>query len=541
VTAYYPPGVARRRDRLEADHSWTKIADVGFKPVELTPVEDIAPSTYNPRQVKPERLELVRLSLAKLGWLLPIYADADGEILSGHQRHFVATTMLGATHVPVVRTKKLNMRMRKTLNLIFNRATNDLKGDENSEAISEALLTSDIPAQAAALPDVDRDGPHWFPIMAAEAVDVVKVLDANPIWSDEHGIYMAKRVAKMGQVDIMPIVVTPSGRVVNGMARLTAAGRAGLKQVRAVTISEELADVAYGLLNLLSMRYAMEDTFADELRQNAFKAAPHVRHTMSFNSTFGLRQGKGSSYSFDHTLVDHQDAWLGYYGRSVCDLGAGKLWDARHFEDMGAAVAAFEPWYMLDLATARTAAEEWFFSRIADGRRFDSIFLSNVMNSVPFQYDRLALVTLCAALADEGTTVHATSRTAGGFDSKYVNGSSHTQAAAFSVDYEPRIKISNLHQAPMMQKYHTDPEFAELWHHGFEIVDHADTGTYVWARARRPKPIDPVVLGEAIAHEFDMPWPKAGENFGMADRARQVFSERLGIDIPVVEPKPTEA
>ena len=40
---------------------------------------DIAPSTYNPRQVKPERLELVRLSLAKLGWLLPIYADADGE------------------------------------------------------------------------------------------------------------------------------------------------------------------------------------------------------------------------------------------------------------------------------------------------------------------------------------------------------------------------------------------------------------------------------------------------------------------------------
>jgi hypothetical protein len=55
--------------------------------VEVVPWGSVRPSTYNPRAADEARLKLVGLSLRKLGWLLPIVATPEGEILSGHQRH----------------------------------------------------------------------------------------------------------------------------------------------------------------------------------------------------------------------------------------------------------------------------------------------------------------------------------------------------------------------------------------------------------------------------------------------------------------------
>ena len=55
--------------------------------ITLEPISAVAPSTYNPRSADAARLDLIELSLRKLGFLAPIYADSNGEILSGHQRH----------------------------------------------------------------------------------------------------------------------------------------------------------------------------------------------------------------------------------------------------------------------------------------------------------------------------------------------------------------------------------------------------------------------------------------------------------------------
>lgn len=60
--------------------------------INLEAIEAIQPSTYNPRSADPERLDLIELSLRKLGFLAPIFADRNGEILSGHQRHLVANS-----------------------------------------------------------------------------------------------------------------------------------------------------------------------------------------------------------------------------------------------------------------------------------------------------------------------------------------------------------------------------------------------------------------------------------------------------------------
>jgi hypothetical protein len=43
--------------------------------IKLEKVDSIVGATYNPRKSDRERLELVALSLRKLGWLLPVYAS----------------------------------------------------------------------------------------------------------------------------------------------------------------------------------------------------------------------------------------------------------------------------------------------------------------------------------------------------------------------------------------------------------------------------------------------------------------------------------
>ena len=99
--------------------------------IELVPVSALHPAPYNPREADTERLELVALSLRKLGFLLPLVATKDGEILSGHQRHRMAAAM-GASRVPVLHAD-IQGAKRRGLNILFNRATNDISVQDTEQ------------------------------------------------------------------------------------------------------------------------------------------------------------------------------------------------------------------------------------------------------------------------------------------------------------------------------------------------------------------------------------------------------------------------
>lgn len=75
--------------------------------VQLLGVSELKGAPYNPRKRDSARFELVKTSLKKLGWLLPMYVTDKGEILSGHQR-FDAAKELGAQQVPAVVLKNLD-------------------------------------------------------------------------------------------------------------------------------------------------------------------------------------------------------------------------------------------------------------------------------------------------------------------------------------------------------------------------------------------------------------------------------------------------
>ena len=111
--------------------------------VELVPVERLKPADYNPRRADAERLALVRLSLSRLGFLLPIVATPDGEILSGHQRHAVAMSM-GARQVPVMFVD-IPQERRRGLNILFNRATNDIPMTADEVRLRAELQCANAP------------------------------------------------------------------------------------------------------------------------------------------------------------------------------------------------------------------------------------------------------------------------------------------------------------------------------------------------------------------------------------------------------------
>lgn len=48
--------------------------------IKLVPIDAVRASDYNPRRNDEKRLALTEMSLRKLGFLLPIYADESGEI-----------------------------------------------------------------------------------------------------------------------------------------------------------------------------------------------------------------------------------------------------------------------------------------------------------------------------------------------------------------------------------------------------------------------------------------------------------------------------
>ena len=110
--------------------------------IELVPASALRPALYNPREADEERLALVRLSLQKLGFLLPLVATPDGEILSGHQRHAVAVAM-GAKRLPVMRVD-VKESARRGVNLLFNRATNDISIEATEQDLQTAIRAAGV-------------------------------------------------------------------------------------------------------------------------------------------------------------------------------------------------------------------------------------------------------------------------------------------------------------------------------------------------------------------------------------------------------------
>jgi hypothetical protein len=345
---------------------------------------------------------------------------------------------------------------------------------------------------------------------------------------------------------MMPVVVSKDLKVVNGIARLTFAAQSKIDFVDTVEVPEELTEHAAAFLNLLSMDFNLEERYADLLRHNSFRRK-NQRTTIltptfleDFLKHFISSGNRNGAFQLDNPK--HVELWKKYYGEKVIDFGAGLCDKTEILKNMGVDAVAFEPFFLADDAeTIDTEAARklclHFLERVADGTEWTSIFISSVLNSVPFYEDRVHIMTIVAALCGENTRVHSCAiSTESDRWHNHAQGDikkgHDTASGGFPLSYEPRVILSDISLKPKVQKYHTQTEFKELFLTRFKQCEVSPTAKngLVLAVAKGPKTLDPDLLRAALEFEFNLPHPN-GKRLDLAEEAKAAFSKKLGIKL----------
>ena len=496
------------------------------------PIASLRPDTANPRKPDQARMALLRLSIQKLGFIMPVYSTKDGMLLSGHQRLTVATS-LGIKHIPaiVVELKEADIQ---GINILFNRATNDFSAFDTGHNSSGRMHYADVLEAAEKLPDFDGEDFHALRVVETK-LKGIGAEDGHRY--DKKAAVMAENLLRLGIR--IPVVVSQSGRIVNGIHRLFSAKEQGVGSWPIVTIPDDIAEVATTFLNYLSMDFHVDEDFAAILRYSAFRRPQNNRGAVPKAYRFWANGCRtlldANSYS-----VDYWRTFRGIHGHRIIDFGAGLCKVAPFLRDKGMDCIDFEP-YRIDfeadkgkpcIELSKSEARR-FLDDIANGEPFNSIFLASVMNSIPFPKDRMAVLAIVNALSSKDTCVYGTCRDISDFNYEYGG---IRNANYFVFDSEPGVRVGDIIRNPKIQKFHTQEEAESMFTRLWKTSEYWPGGNVFYFKLSHPKGVNPKVLAQAIELEFDLPYgpdpshPK-GSTMGLVDYAKKAFSKRLGIKI----------
>lgn len=518
-----------RRAPVRAAQAAAAASPESLTSIVMADVHGLTPDVSNPRKRDPARIGLLRLSIAKLGFLMPVFASkATGLLLSGHQRQHVSKE-LGLSAIPVqyIDIKEADIA---GVNILFNRVTNDF-GAFDTGAIASSKLDLDTVMEAAeALPDADPDNP--FAINCK--MEPVAALAAQN--SDKFNDKAANQAAALMRMNVhIPAVVSESGEIVNGVHRIFAALSAGMTHWPIVRIPDHIASVATNFLNYLSMDFNVDEDFKKLIRYSAYRRPQNNRGAV------------GKSYRFwangCRTLPDAEsygpEYWTTFrdmHGQTILDFGAGLGNAAAYLNTKGFAAYDFEPYRIDPAGTSGKPSPAYskqqakrFLDQIADRKvRFDSIFLSSVLNSVPFPEDRLVVLAIVHALCARDTVVYGTCRDISDFNYEYGG---IRKANYFTFDTEPAVRVGDVMRNPKIQKFHSQDEAREMFQRFWKDIEFWPGGNVFYWRCRAPMGFNPKVVGKALELEFDLPY-EDGTTLGLVDYAKAAFSKRLGCTIP---------
>lgn len=491
-------------------------------------IEDITPDTTNPRKPDAARLGLLRLSLAKLGFIMPLFVDTNsGLLLSGHQRTHVSGE-LGFSKVPVMEIA-VKPEAIKGVNVLFNRATNDFTAFDTGSKMHGRLDLDEVLAKAGELPDFD--GENWFAINCKEESLAGIELDSERY--DKKAVNLAATVMRM-HIRI-PAVISESGQVVNGMYRLMAAKEDNEATWPVIRIPDAHAEVALNFLNYLSMDYHVDGDFEKLLRHSAYRRPQNNRGAVPKAMRFWAN-GNRSLADKDSYGPEYWHKFREVHGTSVLDFGSGLSKAAPYLRTRGIDALDFEPYRIDPEAEAQVPSPSYsramarqFLDAIADPKRtFDSIFLCSVLNSVPFARDRMCVLAIVHALSHRGTQVYGTCRDLSDYNYEYGG---IRNANYFTFDSEPGVRIGDVMRNPKIQKFHSQDEAKAMFSHFWKGVEFWAGGNVFFYKLRAPLTPNPKVISAALELEFDLPYAD-GNGMGLVAHAKACFSKRLGVKLP---------
>lgn len=509
--------------------------------IKLAPITQIHMDEENPRKNDKWRLELTELSLRKLGFLLPLYVDENMTILSGHQRKICALK-LGFKEVPVVIIRTKGDDERRSTNLLFNRATNEFAkisdGDNNVQQLKKAVKDNDFDS----IPDIKPGTKESFPCVYQIQLEDTKQLAAKNFRSfNPHKAALAKSLANRVK-DLMPVVITTDKKVINGIGRLQYAVESSKKVVKCIEVRDDQKELANVMLNLLSMDFDINGAHADALRYNSFMRPQNTREYDPETGSFALADGffKGiypnnNGRDFFKISDGFKKTFIKKYGDSIVDFGAGKLENTRKLREAGIKVSAFEPYFVgsgENISKNKSLEiNRKFLEEIRCKNKINTVFMTNVYNSVPFMGDRKKIAIITAALCyPEGKTVcWCQSDKSSQFDGSFT-AEAGKKRLSFRMNYEPNTVLASVGKIPKIQKGHTKEELEEIFSPCFDSIDRIERiGAFYYVECSKPK-INKELLREALEFEFELPYPD-GTRMGLGEEAKRAFSKRLGIEL----------
>lgn len=526
--------------------------------IDLVALSQLEPAVYNPRETDQFRLRLLQLSLSKLGFILPLYATPEGHLLSGHQR-LLCAELLQANHVPLVRVAAVGEASRN-INLVFNRATNDMKSNDTSDKLLASMNFDRITEMAADIPDKKVNTPEFYRCMDARMTPIEDLLKMEKTDYEVPAVAMANKLFRFRV--FMPLVVTESGRIINGAFRLYAAAD---KQSNwqfdkwvpkgmfpAVTIPDAEADLAVTLLNMISMRFTLERQYADQLRFGAFRRPTNIVKDILPTMRVWV---DGRKKSARDSLKKPEQFWNGFrreLGESILDFGAGQRRQEDILTKKGIECLSWEPYPCPQekdperedkeanlgephLGLSRRLTDN-LLDEVERGRTFSAITLAAVLNSVPFEMDRRHVLLICNSLCSYGTRLIGSLRHVRSQDKSHEiktrlapDGKTRVALSMFPLDYEPNLTLGDISVMPKVQRFHTPQEAEALLKLFFMQVELIDGGQYIFFRATAPRRTKPELLKKALLHEFNLPY-RDGETIGRGERALEAFGRRLNIN-----------
>lgn len=497
-----------------------------YKPI-LIDHEDLKPALYNPRKVDPYRLELVKLSIEYLGFILPVYAFKDKEIASGHQRHH-GSGLLKYDKIPVVFIEKLADQKNKLINVAFNRGTNDFQNMQTFSELSNKLFSNDFNKRFENLKP--KTGDERFRCLNPTLIPTNLLIEKN---KDRFNDYTKKTSGAITKY-MMNLVITKDNTIVNGIGRLMNYIDQGMKEIPCVIISDEEKEFAESVLNFLTMDFDISGKYEDLLRFNSFRAHNgREENYLSKAFCMAIHQGSGR---FDLFKNNNYLKWISIFGDYVLDVGAGTLADSKILAEIGVHCLPFEPFMIdekkevLDLQMSRKIVKN-FLTEVAKGKIFDSIFMNAILNSVPFKKDRLLVVKFVSLFATD-SVVYSQSASDQLYRGRISTAMDGKEGGRFELDYEERILITGGNKLKV-QKFHTVEEWRELWETAFDNVVAWQEGIYVMCICREPKQLTKQEIDEVLEFELNLPHPE-NQTLGMVEYGKKCVYERfkkLGIKV----------
>jgi hypothetical protein len=495
--------------------------------IEIVPIGEVWNDPTNPRKPDTVRLGLLRLSLAKLGFIQPLFVTPEGMLLSGHQRTRVATEM-GFTHVPIIRIA-LPEQERHGANLLFNRGTNDFTAFDTGSSALGRLDLDTVLAAAEELPDLPLDAS--FAINCKEE-KVASIVQGYADRYDKKATMLAASILKMGIR--IPAVVSESGQIVNGIHRLFASLENGEATWPVIRIPDANAMVALNFLNYLSMDFHVDQDFEKLLRYSAYRRPQNNRGVVPKAYRYWAN-GCRTLLDKDSYSTEYWVKFRDLHGHNMIDFGAGLGKVAPYLQTKGINAIDFEPYRIdpdkavgvPDPAYSRQQARR-FLAQVADPKlKFNSIFLASVLNSIPFPQDRLCVLAIVHALSSRDTAIYGTCRDSSDFNYEYGG---IRNANYFVMDGEAGVRLGDVARNPKIQKFHTPEEASLMFSRFWKGIETWPGGNVFYFKLTSPMGFRPDVIAQALEFEFNLPYAD-GTTMNLVDEAKAAFSKRLGVTI----------